>query len=110
MILTLEGHCDRPNATIENVYQAVAALGRTDGPTYLIVEAENGDYAQAAGSDGRYVVESRPVLGEGFRHFRAFQPCGKTDPPSVVYYRQRCSKQQPKSTHSDEKPWPAGDA
>jgi hypothetical protein len=34
MILALEGHCDRPNATIEDVYEAVAALGRTDGPLH----------------------------------------------------------------------------
>lgn len=96
MILKLEGHCDRPNATIEDVCLAVGALGRPNGPTYLIVEAENGDHAQTAGTDGRYVVESRTVLGEGFTHFRAFQPCGKNDPPAVVHYRQRCSKHPPR--------------
>lgn len=96
MILQLEGHCDRQHATTDDVYQAIVALGRRDGPTYLIVEAENGDYAQAAGTDGRYVVESRTVFGEGFKHFRVFERCGRADPPAVVHYRQRCSKHPPR--------------
>lgn len=96
MILKLEGHCDRLKATIEDVHRAVSALDRPDGPTYVIVESDNGDYAQAAGTDGRYVVESRTVFGEGFRHFRVFQPCGEADPAAVVHDRQRCPKHPPR--------------
>ena len=38
MILKLEGHCDRSDATIDDVVRAVAEIARPDGPTYIVVE------------------------------------------------------------------------
>jgi hypothetical protein len=96
MRLKLEGHRDMPNATIDDVVRAIYELARPDGATYLIVEDGQDTYAQAAGTDGRYVIESRTIFGEGFQHFRVARDLGGADAPAVIHYRQRCDKHPPR--------------
>jgi len=96
MILKLEGHRDLPNATIDDVVRAVFEITRPDGPTYLVVEHGEDSYAQAAGTEGRYVIESRTMFGEGFQHFRVARDLGGADAPAVIHYRQRCDKHPPR--------------
>jgi hypothetical protein len=96
MLLTVEGHRDLPNATIDDVVRAVYALARPNGPTYLVVEHGEDSYAQAAGTEGRFVIESRTIFGEGFQHFRVARGRGGADAPAVIHYRQRCDKHPPR--------------
>jgi hypothetical protein len=96
MILKLEGRRHLPKATIDDVLQAVYQITRPDGPTYLVIEHGEDSYAQAAGTDGRYVIESRTIFGEGFQHFRVARDLGGADAPAVIHYRQRCSKHPPR--------------
>jgi len=66
-------------------------------PTYIGVAADDGSsYSQAAGTAGRYVVESRDVFGEGFLHYRLHHGNAATSEPSVVYYWQKCSNHPPR--------------
>ena len=101
MILKLEGHCDLLNATIEDVVKAVFEIVRPHGPTYLVVEHGEDSYAQAAGTQGRYVIESRTIFGEGFQHFRVARDLAGSDSPAVIHYRQTCSKHPPRFARSD---------
>jgi hypothetical protein len=96
MILKLEGRRHLPKATIDDVLQAVYQITRPDGPTYLVIEHGEDSYAQAAGTDGRYVIESRTIFGEGFQHFRVARDLGGADAPAVIHYRQRCDKHPPR--------------
>jgi hypothetical protein len=96
MILKLEGHRDLPSATIEDVAWAISEIARTDGPTYLVVEHGEDSYAQAAGTEGRFVIESRTIFGEGFQHFRVARDLGGPDSAAVIHYRQKCSKHPPR--------------
>lgn len=69
MRLTLEGHYDRKRVTPKLVVAAIDKMASPTGPTYIVVAADDGlSYAQAAGTNGRYVVEARDVFGEGFLH------------------------------------------
>jgi hypothetical protein len=96
MILKLEGHRDLPNATIDDVVRAIYEIARSDGPTYLVVEHGEDSYAQAAGTEGRYVIESRTIFGEGFQHFRVYHDLTGPDAAAVVHYRQNCSGHPPR--------------
>jgi hypothetical protein len=96
MILRLEGHCDQADATVDDLVGAVYGIARPDGPTFLIVEDGEKAYAQAAGTDGRYVIESRTMFGEGFQHFRVAKSLVGADRPAVIHYRQRCSNHPPR--------------
>jgi hypothetical protein len=96
MRLTLEGFPDILNATRSDVTHAVLQMWRSNGPTFMIIEDDDGNYAQAAGTDQRYVIESRSVFGEGFQHFRVCQPIAGPDGPDVVYHRQKCSRHPPR--------------
>jgi hypothetical protein len=96
MILKLEGRCDLPNATIEDVVRAIYEIARPDGPTFLVVEHGEDSYAQAAGTEGRFVIESRTIFGEGFQHFRVCHDLSGPDGPAVIHYRQKCSKHPPR--------------
>jgi hypothetical protein len=96
MILKLEGHRDLPNATIEDVAWAISEIARPDGPTYLVVEHGEDSYAQAAGTEGRYVIESRTIFGEGFQHFRVARDLAERESAAVIHYRQKCSKHPPR--------------
>ncbi len=97
MILTLEDHCDLPNATIDDVVRAIYEIARPDGPTFLVVEHGEDSYAQAAGTEGRFVIESRTMFGEGFQHFRVCHALAGPDGPAVVHYRQKCVRHPPRS-------------
>jgi len=96
MRLTLEGFPDILNATRSAVSRAVLRMWKPNGPTIIIIEDEDGNYAQAAGTDDRYVIESRTVFGEGFQHYRVCQPIAGPDAADVVYHRQNCSKHPPR--------------
>lgn len=96
MILKLEGHDDRPNATIADITRAVYQIARPDGPTFLVVERGEDSYAQAAGTNGRFVIESRTIFGEGFQHFRVCHDLPGPDSAAVIHYRQRCTKHPPR--------------
>jgi hypothetical protein len=96
MELELQSKGTRKNVTIEDVVEAVHAMSRPNGPTYLVIKADNGDFFQAAGTDGRYVAESRIVLGEGFVHFRVCRPWPGEDHDSEVLYHSGCSKHPPR--------------
>lgn len=97
MILRLEGHCDQSDATIDDIVRAVYEIARPDGPTFLVVEDGEEAYAQAGGTEGRYVIESRTIFGEGFQHFRVARDSGGADAPTVIHYRQTCVRHSPRS-------------
>jgi hypothetical protein len=96
MQLTLEGHPVLPNATSQHVSRGIDALTSPEGPTFIVVSHSDASYCQAAGSDGRYVVEYRDVFGEGFAHYRACLALPETGAPATVFYRRRCSKHPPR--------------
>jgi hypothetical protein len=95
MLLQLESHRDLANATPSQVARAISGLTSPTGPTYIILETE-GSYCQAAGTNGRYVLESREMFGEGFTHFRACRGQPGSGEPTTVFHRKRCSKHQPR--------------
>jgi len=97
MILRLEGHCDQAGATFDQIVRAVYEIARPDGPTFLVVEDGEQAYAQAAGTEGRYVIESRTKFGEGFQHFRVAHDSGGADAPAVIHYRQTCVRHPPRA-------------
>ena len=90
--ITLEGAFDIRNATVESVSRAVEQFAGPQGPTYIIVQAADGSYVQAAGTEGRYVLESRDVYGEGFRHWRACRSSGPSGGKATIRYRRKCPK------------------
>jgi len=93
MQLRLQGKRNRKSPTVSEVRRAVRSLARSNGPTYVILDGANGDYAQVAGTDGRYLVETRIALGEGFLHFRVVRPWPSEDHEVVVHYDcGSCSK------------------
>lgn len=97
MRLTLEGHCDREEVTLAEVAVAIDKMASPTGPTFIVVAADDGtSYAQAAGTDGRYVVEGRDVFGEGFLHYRLHQGDAAKSEQVVVHYRQKCSNHPPR--------------
>jgi len=95
MLLKLESHRDLANATPEQVARAVSLLASPTGPTYIILEGRD-SYCQAAGTDGRYVLETRDIFGEGFTHFRACVGQPGSGEPTTVFHRKRCSKHPPR--------------
>ena len=97
MRLRLEGHCDQADATIGDIVHAVYEIARPDGPTFLVIEHGEEAYAQAAGTEARYVIESRTMFGEGFQHFRVAHDLGGADAPAVIRYRQTCVRHPPRS-------------
>jgi hypothetical protein len=97
MILTLEDHCDLPNATIDDVIRAIYEIARPDGPTFLVVEHGEDSYIHAAGTEGRFVIESRTMFGEGFQHFRVCHDLAGPDGAAVIHYRQKCVRHPPRS-------------
>jgi len=96
MKLTLEGSRDRDDINAGDVVQAVRRLADPSGPTFVIVVDADGNYVQAAGTDGRYIVESRTVYGEGFQHYRLYQPIAGPDAADVVYHRKKCDRHPPR--------------
>ena len=79
--LMLEDHADVFPASLEAVQKAVSKLAIPEGPTFLNLTDENGNWAQAGGTEGRYRVEARHVYGEGFQHVMASRlDCRMQDP------------------------------
>lgn len=96
MRLKLEGYADVEPASPGQVARAVAALASPVGPTFIIVENSEGSYCQAAGTDGRYVLEAREVFGEGFLHHRACVAGAGSVEKTKVYYRKQCDRHPPR--------------
>jgi hypothetical protein len=74
MKLELEGLPRVLSPTLRQLYYAVDRLTPFGGPGFLVLQREDGDYAQAAGGDGEYAVEWREWLDDkftSFRHYRA---------------------------------------
>ena len=66
---------DRPEVqdpSEAELFEAVDALTPLGGPGFLALEAPGGHYAQAAGGDGMYAVESREWLDDRFESFRHY--------------------------------------
>jgi hypothetical protein len=88
--LVLEGHADRPSASATDVERALRMMARPDGPTYIMLKDAFGGYAQAAGFNNRFRIETRDVYGEGFRHWLAASPTVKDRSDVVIHYRNHC--------------------
>jgi hypothetical protein len=96
MEMQLEGHPSRSDVTPQQVSRGIDALASPVGPTFIIIEDGAGSYCQAAGTDGRYVLEAREGFGEGFLHYRAcISPPGSGE-PTKIFYRKRCDKHPPR--------------
>ena len=88
--LVLEDHPDQPLATAADLERAVFMMADPEGPTYVMLKDPYGGYAQAAGFNDRFRIETRDVYGEGFRHWLAGSPDGKDRSDVVMYYRNHC--------------------
>ncbi len=71
LVLTREGEDDLLAPTLAQLHEAVDALSPDDGCGFLILVADERDYAQAAGGDGAYTVEWREHPDGDFRHWMA---------------------------------------
>jgi len=88
--LVLEGHANHPLASTDDVERAVGMMAIPDGPTYIMLKDPYGSFAQAAGFDNRFRVETRDVYGEGFRHWLAGLPNVTDRSDVVMHYRNQC--------------------
>lgn len=70
--LKVEGRPDIENPSETDIFEAVDALTPLGGPGFLVLEIPGGHYAQAAGGDGKYAVESREWLDDHFESFRHY--------------------------------------
>ena len=89
--LILEDHPDQPFATPADVERAVSRMADPEGPTYVILKDPYGGFAQAAGFNDRFRIETRDGYGEGFRHWLAGSPDGKDRSDVVMHYRNHCA-------------------
>ena len=69
--LTLENRPPLLAPTLPDVRSAVDSLTPDGGPGFLVLEAEAGDYVQAAGGDKAFTAEWREYSGEQFQHWVA---------------------------------------
>lgn len=90
----LEDHRNVFPASLGQVQAAIKKLAGSTGPTFLNIKDEDGNWAQAGGTNGRYRVEVRDVYGEGFQHWMAALPGCKDLTETVVYYRNRCTENE----------------
>ena len=90
--LMLKEHKDLFPASLEAVQEAVSKLAVPEGPTFLNVTDENGNWAQAGGTNGCYRVEARSVYGEGFQHVMAARRDCRDRTKAIVYYRNVCTE------------------
>jgi len=81
--LSVENLPSACRATGDDIRRAIESLRSPTGPTYINLTGSDGSYAQAGGTNGRYVIESRDVYGEGFRHWRAGVPSKSAEKTSV---------------------------
>lgn len=76
--LRIEGRNDIGWPPIRQVESLIRSFGTPGGPTYVILTGADDQYVQAAGSAGRFVLESRDQYGAGFLHLRAGTLIGHT--------------------------------
>ena len=88
--LELEGFPTKDAGPAEVLERALAKMATPLGPTYLVLEAGEDGYCQAAGTNGRYLVELRERYGEGFRHWRVATSEARTEARTTVLINQRC--------------------
>ncbi len=88
--LSLEDHRDVLNPSTDAVRKAVHRMASATGPTWVVLEDRSGSYIQAAGSSGRYVVESRDAYGEGFRHWRMAVSGDTESGTATIFFRNQC--------------------
>mgnify|MGYP006300258603 CR=1 FL=1 len=79
------GDIDLPSRRLTE--RCIESLGSPDGSTFLVLKGSVDRFVQAAGSRGRYVLESRDSYGEGFRHLRAGVPRGRK---TTIHFRHWC--------------------
>ncbi|HEX3315729.1 MAG TPA: hypothetical protein VHR72_12590 [Gemmataceae bacterium] len=72
--LTSESRPVRYGPELQQVLDSVDAMTPRGGPSYLVLERSNGNYAQTAGGDGSFTAEWREVSGNSFRHWVAGLP------------------------------------
>jgi len=92
--LMLEDHRDVFPADLGHVRLALQKMASANGPTFLNLQDNDGNWAQAGGTNGRYRVEVRDVYGEGFRHWMAALPGCSDRSGTVVYYRNECTENE----------------
>ena len=88
----IEGRRDALLPPGDLVDSLIHSFGGPGGPTFIVLTGANDQYVQAAGSSGRYILESRDNYGEGFQHLRAGRPGPLSGEKATVYYRWRCTK------------------
>lgn len=88
--LVLEGHADRRLTSAGDIERAVHLMAAPDGPTYIVLKDAYGCFAQAAGFNDRFRIETRDVYGEGFKHWLAGLPNVNDRSDVVMYYRNQC--------------------
>jgi hypothetical protein len=69
--MSVEDHGTVHSPTVADIWKAVDALHPGTGPSFIILEGESGDYAQAAGGAGAFTVEWREYLRNRFCHYVA---------------------------------------
>lgn len=90
LLLTLEGHRDVPNVSLPVLESSLRQMCAIKGPTYICLQEGDGSFMQAAGTQKRYVIESRDVFGEGFLHWRAATEPDASGVQTEIYYRNKC--------------------
>ncbi len=70
----------------------IHSLGTQNCPTFVVLTGPNDQYVQAAGSAGRYILESCDTYGEGFQHLRAGRPGMTKTGKTAVFYCWKCTK------------------
>ena len=88
--LEVEGVGTIASPAVASIDEVISGMASSAGPTYLILKTSSGSYIQAAGSSGRYVVESRDVYGEGFLHWRAATAATAGESTATILFRNRC--------------------
>lgn len=76
LTLTLEGQPDFQAPSIALIEAAVDWLRPSTGPSFLILEWHEGDYAQVGGGENACTLEWREYKPDGFRHWAAGMPGG----------------------------------
>ena len=89
--LSVENLPSACRATGDDIRRAIESLRSPTGPTYINLTGSDGSYAQTGGTNGRYVIESRDVYGEGFLHWRAGVP-SKSDEKTSVHFYAKCNR------------------
>ena len=92
--LRIEDRCDSELQNLDELLTAIARLNTFRGPTFICLTDAGHNYVQAGGTNDRYIAESREVYGEGFIHWAAGYPDCNDRREAVVYYRNKCLKNE----------------